>query len=166
MLFLPLPPVSRQVVAAIAMSPEFGEVLLELLILYGDHEDSDRQAAFLNSTISSSNERLAAIRAVELCKSDVKSADRALGVVVERINRATGKYEAACEAAGVAVPIAATRQLKAGERASFIDTALGGESNLADAYTLAYSAVLAARRKVRLACAHWAKAAYHLLPSY
>ena len=148
MLLLRLPPVSRQVVAAIAMSPEFGEVLLELLILYGDHEDSDKQAAFLNGTISTANERLVAIRALQMCQSNMKSADRALGVVVETINRATDKYVAECEAAGVAVPISATRQSKAGERASFIDTGLGGESNLADAYTLAYSAVLAARRKV------------------
>ena len=83
-------------VAALAISPEFGELLLELLILYGEHEDSDKQAAFLNRVVSSEDAILAARRRLIACQDAVSKADRALSAVVNLITAATDKYEELC----------------------------------------------------------------------
>jgi hypothetical protein len=130
------------------MSPEFGELLLELLVLYGQHEDSDKQAAFLNRTIASGPERLAAMREVMTCMKAVSAADRNLSAVINDINAATRQFEDECVAAGLAVPQSVSTSIKAGARAAAVDSAIGESSNLDARYKVAYAAVLAARRAV------------------
>lgn len=131
------------------MSPEFGELVLEILVLYGKHEDSDRQASFLDRTVVTAADRLSAIRTVQSCSDDVRSCDRELQKVVNLINSATTAYASECEKAGVALSSSVTSAVPAGLRATALDAALGEESNLAMLYADAHSAVLTARRKVR-----------------
>jgi hypothetical protein len=137
-----------QVVAALALSPEFGELLLELLILYGEHEDSDKQSAFLNRVIADEGAILAARRDLMACMAAVSDADRALTSVVKAINTATDDYSAKCDSFSVPVSRGCTRHVKAGVRAASLDKALGGDSHLDADYTKAREAVIDARRKV------------------
>lgn len=131
------------------MSPEFGELLLEVLVLYGKHEDSDIQAAFLDRTVVSSAHRLSAIRAVQTCKEEVRVSNLALTTVVGLINKATIAYAEECKKAGFAVSRDTTDQVRAGLRAASLDAALGGDSSLATQYEAANAASASAKRKVR-----------------
>ena len=110
-----------------ATSPELGDMVLDLLILYGQHENSDIQARFLANTISTAPEQEVATGKLAELKEKERTIIKEVRKLVKAVNEATRKLEAKLNVTGKKLSQKASWKVSAGKRAAYVDKTLASQ---------------------------------------